>query len=651
MYSLYTRGDLRKASYAGAGCFGDVLKEWSNDFRDSKMGIVMKAALIRTTFGVVAMVCVSAATAFGQCSLPGATSWNVLSGNWSLATNWSPAGVPNSSNANVCLTNGVLGMPATTNQDIGGVRAQVLQVGAYNTLNMGHGSLFFIGPSIINAGAINLTADNLFLTGDNLKLTGGGTLTLTYAAPGYSQIFGFGTTGNLPSILENVDNQIQGAGVLGLEGNTFLQNDASGIVNANVPYPGPNMLIQLNGINNAGTLEASNGGLMDIRIVPLNASASFNNTGTLEATSGGTLDVLNVVPSTSNGQPLFGPLTNDGTLKVTAGSTMVVADNLTNFSGGTLTGGTYIVKGTAGNPGTLQITSLPGSSGGQITTNAATIVLDGPTAGITDSANKNALSNFQDNMASGSFTVSGGQAFSTNPGGNGSDFTNAGNLYVADAASSFTTSGNYTQTGGATQVDGKLTATGGSVNINGGVLEGLGTVSGSVFIGANGTLSPGDPANAVSLTDPPGPIHITGNLDISGTFNEIIGGAPNTGTFGKVVVGGAVTLEAGSTLDVSLVNGFVPVGSEAFLIIDAGSPVTGQFGSGWIQFTNVDFLNNLGDTFSIDYSHEAQGEVFLDVNAPVSSGVTPEPAEFLPLAGVLGGLALWKIRRNRKTVE
>jgi hypothetical protein len=76
--------------------------------------------------------------------------------------------------------------------------------------------------------------------------------------------------------------------------------------------------------------------------------------------------------------------------------------------------------------------------------------------------------------------------------------------------------------------------------------------------------------------------------------------------------------------------------------IDASSAVTGQF-------TNVDFLNNtLGDTFSVDYSHEAQGEVFLDVNAPVGTSATPEPAEFLPVFGGLCGLALLKIRKNAR---
>jgi hypothetical protein len=443
--------------------------------------------------------------------------------------------------------------------------------------------------SIINQGTFVFNGGggvtSLLLLQGDTTLTGGGTIQLNNA-PGNGQPFIEQASGGLT--LTNTDNTIQGSGTIGNGGLTVL-NGAAGTIFANAP--GQTLLI--------------------------------------------------------NGS---GGLTNNGTLKVAAGSTMVVASNLTNFSGGTLTGGTYIVKGTAGNPGTLQITSLPGDNGGQITSNAATIVLDGPTAQITDSANKDALSQFQDNLAGGNFTVSGGQAFSTNPGGNDSDFTNAGNLYVADAASSFTTSGNYTQTGGATQVDGTLTASGGSVNINGGVLEGLGTVTGNVFIGAGGTLSPGDPANAVALTDPPGPINITGNLQVAGTFNEIIGGAPNTGTFGQAVVGGSGTLDFGSTLDVSLINGFVPVGSEAFLIINASSAVSGQF-------TNVDFLNNtLGDTFSVDYSHAAQGEVFLDVNAPGGSGgpggtgnATPEPAEFLPLAGVLGGLALWKIRRNRKT--
>jgi hypothetical protein len=58
---------------------------------------------------------------------------------------------------------------------------------------------------------------------------------------------------------------------------------------------------------------------------------------------------------------------------------------------------------------------------------------------------------------------------------------NAGAVDVA-GNSSFITGGDYTHTGGTTQVDGTLTATGGQVGSTGRTLYGLGTVVGDVTI-------------------------------------------------------------------------------------------------------------------------------------------------------------------------
>ena len=76
---------------------------------------------------------------------------------------------------------------------------------------------------------------------------------------------------------------------------------------------------------------------------------------------------------------------NAGTLTIAAGSTFDVTGTLTNFSGTTLTDGTFVIGGT------LQFT------GANIVTNAATIVLDSPSAQIVDEANNNALANFAAN--------------------------------------------------------------------------------------------------------------------------------------------------------------------------------------------------------------------------------------------------------------
>jgi hypothetical protein len=128
----------------------------------------------------------------------------------------------------------------------------------------------------------------------------------------------------------------------------------------------------------------------------------------------------------------YGTVTNNGTMQADAGNTLqTYQGTLTNFSGNTLTGGTYNVYGTLANPGTLQIGGL-GTTGGEIVNNAATILLDGPNSNFFDQAGLDALSNFSNNTVAGSFTIQHGRNF-TSPG----SFANAGVVNVG-ATSTFT---------------------------------------------------------------------------------------------------------------------------------------------------------------------------------------------------------------------
>ena len=260
------------------------------------------------------------------------------------------------------------------------------------------------------------------------------------------------------------------------------------------------------------------------------------------------------------------------------------------------------------------------------------------TATITDLANKSALSSFQDNLAGGSFTVVDGQAFVTNA--NGTNFVNDGGAVNVGAGSSFTVANvfsSYAQVAGTTQVDGTLTANVFGVDIAGGVLSGTGTIVGNLAITGSGTLSPGDSPN-------PGTINISGNYSQAGTLDEGIAGLPGSGLFDVTAITGTGTL--GGILDISLLKGFQPAANSnlSYLIMTAGGGFTGQFAT-------VDFLNNtLGDTYSVDYSHELQGEVFLDINGPVviTTGATPEPVEFLPIIGIVAALIGRKMRNRRR---
>ena len=323
-----------------------------------------------------------------------------------------------------------------------------------------------------------------------MTLTGGGTVTLssTAANGGYAYL----TQYNGGTTLTNTNNTIQGEGIIYNNGTTVI-NEAGGTILAN------------------------------------STGAPLINTLTIQ----------------------YGTVTNNGTLQANSGNTLWLYDGaLTNFSGNTLTGGTYNVYGTAGSPGTLQIDAL-GNTGGEIQNNAATILLSGPNSSFLDAAGLDALSNFSNNTAAGSFTIQNGRNFQS-PG----DFANAGTVNIG-AGSTFTTgpgaANDFNQSAGMTQVDGTLATS--NANINGGLLMGVGAVNGNVNVAAGGTIKAGDA---------PGILTINGNLSLGGTMLvDIEGTTAGAGGYGQLVVnGGKASL--GGTLDVDLLNGFSPTPGRIF---------------------------------------------------------------------------------------
>src|SRR5262249_51532622 len=130
----------------------------------------------------------------------------------------------------------------------------------------------------------------------------------------------------------------------------------------------------------------------------LSNGAVFENQGTLTVhfvymgqAPGDTSTVLfrnsgSLVKDTTSASGIDVPFTNSGTVAVQSG-VLSLTGPFSNFAGSTLTGGTYVVGGT------LQF------NGANIVTNAATIVLDGPSARIIDQTGANALAHFASNAA------------------------------------------------------------------------------------------------------------------------------------------------------------------------------------------------------------------------------------------------------------
>jgi hypothetical protein len=281
------------------------------------------------------------------------------------------------------------------------------------------GTLEILGSTVANTGG-NITANGGAVVLNNATINGG---TLQTVANGVATLNGVTisagstyTTGNDTNLF--VSGTITNNGAIQV--NAAANNTILGL-NSNTTLTGGGTL----------TLSTSGGGAAIIQqesvgLTLTNTNNTIQGAGTI---GNGSLTLVKSVGGTINanvsGQTLFvngsGALTNNGTMQVDARAVLHVSGGaLTNFSSGTLTGGTYLVAGT------LKMDRL-GSTGGEILTNAAKIVLDGATSAFLDSLNKDVFSNLSDNLAAGSFTSENGRNFT---GSNNTTFDNAGFLDV-----------------------------------------------------------------------------------------------------------------------------------------------------------------------------------------------------------------------------
>jgi hypothetical protein len=552
-----------------------------------------------------------------------------------------------------------------------------------------------LNNTINNTGTITMAGGYVSITGSSgsATLTGGGTVNLGGSGTG----FVYGT-------LTNADNHIQGAG--GFSQMT-LNNQSAGVIDANTS--GQTMSLVGMTVNNSGTLQASNGGTLQIggghwsggptnisggTIQALDGSTvllgytnggdydrpgtitgstlktsgsgvvlatenallngitnagnlnvvnipgvsggqnvavltgAINNSGTITLVSG----YLNISGSASltgggtvnlggyyiNGDPLTNinntiqgsgyvsaQLTNQGTVRAGAGETLSIG-NLTNYSGGTLTGGTYDAVGTIG-------------IAGPIANNAATIILDGTSSSIVYGGTDALASTFADDQAAGTFELLHGRNFTT-----AGAFSNQGVIDVG-AGSTLTIGGAFTNTG-TLDINGTLVAQSTAIGV-GQSLSGSGTIDGNVTV-----YGETDPGNS------PGTLTVDGTYtQEAGSFFNIQLGGVQPGQFDQLDVNGAVFLSG--TLDIALWGGFVPGNGNTFDILNWTGARTGSFDaiayptlSAGYSFLPLWAANNL--TLEVQY----QGN---------GGSPSPEPATCLLIgAGLLAGSYHWRRRRQ-----
>jgi hypothetical protein len=264
--------------------------------------------------------------------------------------------------------------------------------------------------------------------------------------------------------------------------------------------------------------------------------------GTL--TGGSDVVVSNVISWTSGG-------TMSGSGRTIANGTLEIAGSGSK----TLDGRTLVNNGTAtwSGAGTNRIHGHNGATMMNSAGATFAIVSDGEL--LFGSGERPAFVN------EGLFTKSGGSSSTVIQ----FNFTNRGTVEAQSGSLSFTFLAVYSQTTGATILNGGAFATSGGAafNLEGGSLAGVGAIHGNVA-NHGGQVNPG----GVGAT---GVLTITGNYvqAMPAALNIELGGLTAGAQYDQLAIGGGATLDG--TLNVSLTNGFAPGSGDSFQVMRYGS--------------------------------------------------------------------------------
>jgi len=469
--------------------------------------------------------------------------------------------------------------------------------------------------TINNTGSITIAAGanatDLEIAIGGATLTGGGTVTLSGSNARINDVSGTQT-------LTIADQTIQGEGNIGV--NTMdINNQAGNLIHANVDT-GTLILDAQNIFTNAGTLRASNGGILELRDA---GAGDFANTGgVIEALAGSEVQL------STNARIVGGVLQSvgDGVVRNLANQGAEL-ENLT-------LSGTFIAEnntdtrilGTINNTGSITIaaganfTDLEVAVGGATLTGGGTVILQGTSAGINDISGTQVLT-IADQTIQGEGNI----------GRNTMDINNqAGNLIhanvdtetlILDALNIFTNAGTLRASGGGilqlrdagagdfANTGGVIEALAGSevqlstnARIVGGVLQsvGDGVVRNLVNQGAeledltfNGSFIAGNNTDT----------RITGTITNTGSIT-IAAGANATDL--EVAAGGA-TLTGGGTVTLSGSNARInDVGGGVETLTIANQTIQGE---GNIGVNTIDVINQAGNLI---HANVAGGTLFLD---------------------------------------
>ena len=510
----------------------------------------------RTSRGISALAAVILAILLGGSSAPAETiDWdNPADGTWNTAANWLPQDVPNEAGEHARFPAGGGLFTTTLDASVGLDSVTIANQDATLAINGSRTLTLYEAGGLNNSGIVTLGGSGVMINGNILNnaagrvwVPSGMQLDLRDSTVTNNGIFSINPTqGTSNALLRMLSGDVLFDG----SGEIILQTAGTPADAQISHYIGSLTQGASHTIRGEGRISApmTNNGLVEAdvpdRELQLITSAKTNN-GLMRA-SGSTL---------SNTAASF---TNNGTIAVADSGLFRTSSLSGNYSGGTLTGGTWQVF----EHSTMRLI------GGNVQTLAATILLDGLESNLySDDGTTEALANLQTTGAGGMLEIANGRDFATV----GDLTTDFGGITVGDGCL-FTINGAYTQIGneeipnlaGLTCVNGELTATSGTVEIQGGRLCGSGIIANSVV--NLGRVNPGASA---------------GELAIAGDYTqghdgtcwiELAGSDP--GESDHLLIAGEATLSG--RLVVTSIESYEPQVGERFTILTCASR-SGEF--------------------------------------------------------------------------
>jgi hypothetical protein len=557
---------------------------------------------------VAAVAAFLLAASWGSLARANDFTWNNSAGpNWNVPDNWTAIGQPAAGppaagdNATISMA-GTYTVALIDNRSINNLTLN----NSTATLNQTAGTLTLGGTLTLDAGIYNLNGGTI-----SGPISGGASIT---SAGGLLRL-----QNNNANALNNI---VVGAGVLDfsaagarvrLQGTTTLAAGTVVNLTGGISVLGFEQTTTTNGLT--VNLSTSGGAYLSVEgnntltlgpTTTVTCTGSSNgeiagdlfgpgtpvvvNQGLIRTTGASTLNIL--IDNFTNAAGVSG-----GTVRAESGTLIVSSTHLTNYSGTTLTGGTWEVLGTA----TLNFNGRTVATLGPGTT----VVLNGtsPTFTALDSLTTN----------TGTLRVLGGKTF--NP-----------------TAASVTTAGTIEVGAGSTFAK--------SINVQaGGLLQGAGTVTGAVTVG--GTVAPG---NAVT---PIGTLATGGQTWAGGGVYEI-SYIRNTGAFVAGTDNDFLTATGSLTVTATPANKF------HLHMSYAGPPQPGAPQISTIKIAT--FAGGVPASFDLN-AFQLEGDLFVGGSAfnltPVGNDVfltftpVPEPGSLL-LVGAAGAGALAALSRRRR---